>query len=305
MKTIKILDKNLLYNGQKNQFVADMRSALSTTGFFLLINHGISEELLFKNRELFEKFFKETPEENRKKYCFPEMSYQTGYTPMNLEVGEFAKVADNKHYFQLRDSTTTPDIIEVPGLKETSEMLFSEFNKLYKELMQCVALSLGLPENQFDDELGNSAMRVIHYPENDNPTIDDGEVERGGNILGMCASKHTDIDNLTLLHATEAGLELDCDGEWVPVQCDPDKIIVNTGDMLNHQTAGLYKSGVHRVVCKPGVERFSSPFFGHRVDEALIEPLENLEHDYNKEDFPFKTEGEYLAHRLRQNNVMK
>lgn len=296
---IKILDWNLYRKGSELEFIQKLKSSFMNTGFFILENHGISSTLLKQNRLLFANFFKDLTLEERMQYCFPHIYYQKGYTPMNIETGEFASVADNKHFYQLGDSYDNPFIKEIPALQSTSAELFEDFYNLYKELMQLVATSLGLDKNFFDNELGNSIMRHIHYPAHNNPMADDGKVKLGGNIQGMCASKHTDINDLTLLHATEPGLQLWHNNQWKPVLCDENMIIVNVGDMLWHLTGGQYKSGIHRVVCQPGIERFSSPFFGHRKDESSIVPLKSLG-EVDLSLFNFKTEGEFLEYRLDQ-----
>lgn len=280
-------------------FIKTLRKAFIETGFILVKNHPISLPLLRRNQLSFETFFKELSVKQKEKYVFPELFYQAGYTPMSLEKGEFASIADHKHFYHVSETCENPFISEIPSLRYYSETLFSSFNSFYKELMQVVALSLELRRNHFDNELGNSTLRFIHYPETNNPTIDDGMVKEGGNVLGMCASKHTDINNLTLLFAPENGLQLETEGEWTPVQCDPETIIVNVGDMLQHLTGGLYKSGIHRVVCEPNVERFSSPFFGHRRLKCSVIPLENLT-SVDIKKYPFKTVGEYLNFRLKQ-----
>ncbi len=304
---IKTLDWSYYRTGgsvYKEIFVKTLTEAFTSTGFFLLDNHGISPRLLSENRRLWLKFFKELPLEARMKYAHEELSYQVGYTPMGIETGEFATVADNKHFFQIGDMYDSLFISEIPALKEVSQDLYEQFADLYKLIMRAVARSLDLELDYFDDTLGNSIARMIHYPENANPTVDDDVVMKGGNILGMCASQHTDINDITLLHAIEPGLQLKYNNQWIDVLCKPETVIVNVGDMLEHLTGGLYKSGAHRVVCQPGVERFSCPFFGHRIDEASIVPLAKLGTP-DLVTYSFKTEGEYLAHRLKQINLKK
>ena len=168
--------------------------------------------------------------------------------------------------------------------------------------MQVVAVTLGLDKNHFDEELGNSMVRRIHYPAHPNPTVEDKDVSKavqGGNALGMCASMHTDINDLTLLHATEPGLQLWHNNKWLPITCEFETIIINAGDMLWHLTGGRYKSGLHRVVCQPNVDRTASPFFGHRKDECSVVPLSHLGYS-DLTTFRFQTEGEFLQHRLEQ-----
>jgi len=57
-------------------------------------------------------------------------------------------------------------------------------------------------------------LRNIFYPANANPMSDDTAVARGGNIIAMCASRHTDINFITLLEALEKGLQLRHGGKW-------------------------------------------------------------------------------------------
>ncbi len=296
---VRVLDWNLYKKGSELEFAQRLKSSFANTGFFILENHGISSMLLKQNRLLFAKFFKDLSLKERMQYVFSDIFYQKGYTPMSMETGEFANVADNKHFYQLGDIHENPFIKEIPALQSSSAELYEDFYFLYKQLMRIVAMSLDLDKNTFDEELGNSIMRHIHYPAHSKPMTDDEAVTFGGNLQGMCASKHTDINDLTLLHATEPGLQLWNNNHWEPILCDENMIIVNVGDMLWHLTGGYYKSGVHRVVCEPGVERFSSPFFGHRKDECSVIPLEHLG-PFDLSKFSFKTEGEFLEHRLKQ-----
>lgn len=234
-------------------------------------------------------------------YAHPELFNQQGYVPVNAEIGEFATIADLKELWHFGDDNPMLEVPEVAGLKDTAEEIYSECSSLYQGLMRVVAITLALEKDCFDEELGDSLFSVNYYPPHANPVTQDEDVETAGvlNGMGMCASKHTDINDLTLLHATEPGLELWHGGKWIPVQCNADTIIVNTGDMLQHLTGGQYKSGMHRVVCQPNVERMSSPFFGHRKANASVVPLAHLgKSDLTK--YPFQTEGEFLNHRLKQ-----
>jgi isopenicillin N synthase-like dioxygenase len=301
-KLIKTLDLRDYTSGDENKkqtFVRELKDALSTTGFFFLKNHGISHETVTEARRHFDHFFQELPAETRLKYEFADEQHQRGYTPMRIEKGEFAKIADEKHFFQIGEDRTV-NIEEIPGFKETSDKLFDQFQKQSITLLQAIALSLDLDEHYFDEKEGNSIMRAIDYPPTENPLVDDGVASEGGNITGMCATKHTDINMITLLLALEEGLQLWYKDEWLPIHIeDPELIIINAGDMLQHLTGGRYKSGLHRVVCQRNVRRFSIPYFCHvKMEESLV-PLEHLgESDLEK--FHFKTAGEYLNYRLEK-----
>src|ERR1700748_2014692 len=82
------------------KFVAQLRESLSETGFFFLSNHGINETIISDALEVLPWFFDEMTEEERMRYVFTDLM---GYTPMGVEKGEDAVLADHKHYWHVRD----------------------------------------------------------------------------------------------------------------------------------------------------------------------------------------------------------
>lgn len=293
-------------NGDRRLHFADqVEQSLRTTGFFYLRNHGVDLEVINDAFRVYPRFFVDTPLEERMRYHHPEVGCQFGYTPVGVETGEHAKVADQKHFFHFLESNM-PEVAEVFNFSAINRELFDEFQVVYRRLMRAVAMSLGLPEFYFKGTLGNSLLRVLHYPAQANPQTSDERVEEltpGGNVMGMCASRHTDINVLTLLLARQAGLQLRHDGEWMPMTIsDPRMLIVNCGDMLEHLTGGFYRSAEHRVVCERDTDRYSMPFFGHFNPEVSLVPLSGLPGadavDLSK--FPHKTADAFLKHRLRQ-----
>lgn len=285
---------------QKQAFVEKLAKAFSQTGFFFLENHGIPEETIAEADSLFRQFFVDLSTEQRLQYEVKEKLHQVGYTPMKIETGEFTTTPDEKHFFQAGDRNDIPYVKEIPAFTNICMELFAEFRKVAKQLYHATALSLQLPEDFFDAKEGNSIMRAIHYPASETPMADDDEVNLGGNYVGMCASKHTDINMITLLLAREPGLELWHKGQWAPITIiNPNVLVVNCGDMLEHITGGRYKSGLHRVVCQKNIERFSVPYFSHMNETESIVPLSSLgESDLQR--FHFSTVGQFLHHRLNQ-----
>ena len=302
---IPVLNLNYYKSQQKKNrehFVSSVKRALETTGFFFLINHGISQETLSENKAVFDKFF--SNEIDRTKYEFPDDAHQYGYTRMKIEKGEFATIPDEKHFFQL-GARNAVDVAEIPNFKKVTTTLYDQFRQCSLLLLETIALSLDLKKDYFSSKEGNSIIRAIDYPPTSTPLVDDEEPTHGGNITGMCASKHTDINMITLLEAKEEGLQLSHQGTWVPITIeDPNMIIVNAGDMLEHLTGGRYKSGLHRVVCKRDTRRFSVPYFCHiNVHESIV-PLKHLgESDLNK--YRFTSAGEFLHDRLKTIGLAK
>lgn len=281
---------------ERKAFINHLTEEFTTVGFFLLKNHGIRTSTLETANKASRDFFA-LPEEVKKAYEKPELDHQVGFTPFGIETAIGATDADAKEFFQLGDRVKAPYVNEIPAFTPTYTTLFEEFRYVYRQLLSAVALSLGLHESYFDAKEGNSIVRAIFYPPHAIPIVRDEDVVKGGNAIGMCSAAHTDINMIPLLHATKAGLQLLVEGKWIPITIDPDTIVVNCGDLLEHLTAGYYKSGSHRVVCEPNTPRYSVPFFGHIKPEESIVPLQQFT-NYDKAKFPHTTAGGFLNERL-------
>ncbi len=297
---IQTLDLNDFFamGKRKTDFLVNLKSALTNPGFFFLKNHSIDSSNLEEMRKESYAFF-DLPMEVKKMYEDIAGNHQRGYTPPRLETGEFAKIPDEKEFFQIGKDKNIY-VKEVPNFQAVYNRLMPQFDATSHVLLRTIALAYGLPEDTFSKKEGNSIMRLINYPETNNPLEDDNVAAEGGNITGMCASKHTDINALTLLFAQDKGLQLEEEGQWTEIQIDdPNLIIVNTGDTLQHITGGRCKSGVHRVVCQKNVRRFSVPYFCHFGEDESIIPLKVLgESDMSK--FHYQKTGDYLKARIEQ-----
>jgi isopenicillin N synthase-like dioxygenase len=123
--------------------------------------------------------------------------------------------------------------------------------------------------------------------------------------VSLRAAPHEDINLITLLcEATAPGLELrQMDETWLPIAAIPGQIIVDTGDMLQNLTNGLFKSTTHRVLnpTNDRDRRFSLPFFVHPRPEMDLSPLPQcVERTGGRPRYPHLTAGEFLAQRLRE-----
>jgi isopenicillin N synthase-like dioxygenase len=96
------------------------------------------------------------------------------------------------------------------------------------------------------------------------------------------AAAHEDLNCFTLLPpSTVPGLEmLTRQGEWVPVIVPPGYLIINTGEQVQHKTAGLIRATRHRVLNPGGQyakqERLASIFFGSWSSGFSLKPFENV-----------------------------
>ena len=172
------------------------------------------------------------------------------------------------------------------------------FDALGRRLLAPIARSVNLPPNFFDDKvnLGNSVLRVIHYPPM--PPEPTPSVRAGA---------HEDINVITLLlGAEEPGLEvLSRRGEWLPINPPPGSLVCNVGDMLQRLTNMHLRSTTHRVTNPPreraSKARYSLPFFLHFNPDFLIKTLPQYIDAQHPDRFPVPINAhDFLQERLRE-----
>ncbi|KAM0755746.1 Clavaminate synthase-like protein [Meredithblackwellia eburnea MCA 4105] len=154
-----------------------------------------------------------------------------------------------------------PSEEQVPGFRKVVLQYYDAILDLSREMMKIIALSLDLPTDTFDELCREpaAAIRLLHYP---------NEVEGATG-----AGEHTDFGFCTLLATSGApGLEVFTGTSWVAVEPTKNSYIVNVGDLLSLYTGGEYKSSLHRVINKSGVERYSIPFFMDGNSDILVSP---------------------------------
>jgi len=254
------------------------------------------------------KSFFELPADTKEKYHDAAGGRQRGYTPFGTENAKGAKAADLKEFWHTgRDLAAdspyratmkqTPPVTEVDAFDEATRAFYQTMDEFGAHLLRAVALHLGLPETWFDDKVdsGNSILRLLHYPPQENPPPK-GTVRAGA---------HEDINVITLLlGAEEAGLQaLHRSGEWLDVNPPAGSLVINCGDMLQRLTGGVLPSTTHRVL-NPAPERarfprYSTPFFLHFNQDVLIEALPQCLAEGGKAE-PAITAQEYLMERLRE-----
>ncbi|KAI5481238.1 hypothetical protein MNV49_004858 [Pseudohyphozyma bogoriensis] len=270
--------------------------AARTSGFFQIVDHGISAELITEAFAIAKTLFDlpvsskmavvRNPKTNRGYEIIGGQSLDGAVTEGQHE-GKSKTLAANRAAEEEQDpdmkegymvgppgftekeeywgrfghgTNIFPPKEEVPGMEECMAKYYTAIYALSCELMKIVALSLDLPENTFEALCRKpaAAIRLLHYPPEKK---------------GTGAGQHTDFGLITLLATSGApGLELWTGTAWVPVEPVEGAYIVNVGDMLALYTGGEYKSSLHRVMNTSGVDRYSMPFFLDGNSDILVEP---------------------------------
>lgn len=288
-------------------FADALGHAFARYGFATVKDHGIPHALIEGANTRIKQFFA-LPEEVKRRYHIPGTGGARGLTPFGIETAKGAAKSDLKEFWHTGrelppghsyERYMPPNLWppEIPGFRENIYGLYQTFDALGTKVLRAVARHLALRPDFFDGavDLGNSVLRLLHYP----PVQGATDHVRAG--------AHEDINVITLLlGAEEAGLELlDRDGTWLPVNPPAGAVVINIGDMLQRLTNHVLPSTTHRVV-NPSSERarfsrYSTPFFLHFRPDYLIETLPACATLANPDRYPDPiTADEFLQERLAE-----
>src|SRR5690606_4250263 len=234
-------------SAQRTQFIQDIGKAFNETGFVTVANHGLSPELIDELYAVVKAFF-DLPEAVKRKYEFPDLAGQRGYTSRGKEKAKDANTPDLKEFWQRGQTVVGEDysqadfpdniiVEELPRFNEVTAEVYKKLENTGRDLLKAIAAYLQLEEDYFEPFVvnGNSILRAIHYFPIENPdAIPDDAVRAGA---------HEDINLITLLIGASAdGLEiLTKHGSWFPIRAKGEDIVVNVGDMLQRLTNNKLK----------------------------------------------------------------
>ena len=289
------------YDADFQGFSDDLGASFKRYGFAVIADHGLDEEVIKAAIDDARAFFA-LPEEVKRQYHQPGTGGARGLTPFGVEAAKGAATVDLKEFWHvgrelpeghpyrqyMRDNLWPT---EVPGFKPHFYGMFEALDQLGRKILKAIARYMDLGDDFFEDkvELGNSVLRMLHYPP-------------------VPAGAHEDINVITLLlGAEEAGLQLkDADGQWLDIAPPPGALVVNIGDMLQRLTNHVLPSTSHRVI-NPAPERasfarYSTPFFLHFNPDFVIESLPSTVTPDNPDRYAGKAimAEDFLTERLKE-----
>ncbi len=291
-----ILDVDLLAfeNGtaQQRAAVVDGTMRSLTTGF-VYTSHDLSEDLLDTAYAMLEAFFS-LPVDEKATATVPGTNGQVGYTGLLVETAAISDTPDwkemlnwgmrlpdghplNRKYPSRYHGPKLPEHL-VPGITEVLVEFYDRLLDLQRRFLRIIAIGVGCHESFFDHMTANGTTlaRAIHYPAM--------QLAPGGSHVW--AAEHGDINLITALpRATARGLQVDiaskedpaggAEPKWVDAIPPADRVIINTGIMLEHLTNGVVPQGIHRVVADPDQpgDRYSVVQFCHPTPWTILNPL--------------------------------
>jgi isopenicillin N synthase-like dioxygenase len=292
---------------EPDRFAARLGDALQATGFAVITDHGLPQELIDECLRHFRLFFSYSTTE-KLRYHRVGSGGARGYTPFGVEIAKGATQPDLKEFWHMgreldanhRYRSMMPPNVwveQIPGFQSTLTALYTAFDQLGRQLLASIARYLGLAEDWFEHAVatGNSVLRVLHYP----PTT--------GIATGLRAEPHEDINVITLLlGADEAGLQIRTqDGTWLNCNPPANSLVCNVGDMLSRLSNNRLPSASHRVINPTGEQaarsRYALPYFLHFNPDYLIQTLPNCITAQRPNRYPNAiTANEFLHNRLHE-----
>eukprot|EP01103_Thecamoeba_quadrilineata_P006094 TRINITY_DN15820_c0_g1_i1.p1 TRINITY_DN15820_c0_g1~~TRINITY_DN15820_c0_g1_i1.p1 ORF type:complete len:317 (-),score=67.94 TRINITY_DN15820_c0_g1_i1:21-971(-) len=297
MKVIHEIDISGLGGDEASEkkVAAQIREACKTLGFFTIVNHGVSPDLLSQLRKRSNDFFKLTFQE--KLQLAPQK-----WNPENSNVyrGYFPSSVNGKEGYDMGHPSFTPDHPLVgtpyhevtqlpsedalPGFKKFVEEYFNALMALGTRILRGFSLALDLPADYLNQQINHanslSTFRLNYYPNNSKP------VAVGDDGAQLCCEMHTDGGLLTILYQPEVGgleVKVPETGKWEEIPPSNDAFVINTGLFMERWTNGLFYAAYHRVRFSP-LERISVPFFFEPDAQTLMKALPST-----TEPFKFET----------------
>lgn len=284
----------------RTRLAATLEQALTTHGFFKLVNHGIPHETLERMKSIGQGIF-ELDEDTKQAYFggkrpHPQEASRNlgpirgaGFKPRGF--WEYVKgTRDNIEFFNVRNflhddiffDTPQPEFVKY-HLAEISAYFKYLHTEVLRKVLGLIDLIFEIPEgyiySHFFKPVENNLSRsgdgfgrfLLYHP------VDEDYKERVNNTW---MRGHTDSSALTFI-ISQSILSLQIQqhstGKWQYVSHTPDALIVNIGDAFKYLSGDYFKPSVHRVTTPPPdqsqYERNTVIYFSNPSLETYIDPL--------------------------------
>ncbi|KAF2304890.1 hypothetical protein GH714_000376 [Hevea brasiliensis] len=265
METFPVIDLSKLSDEERKPTMEMIHDACENWGFFELVNHGMSPELMDTVEILTKEHYRKCMEQR-----FKEMVASKGLEAVQSEINDL----DWESTLFLSHRPVS-NMAEIPDLDEEYRKTMNEFavelEKLAEQLLDLLCENLGLEKGYLKKAFCGSkgptfGTKVSNYPPCPKPDL----------IKGLRA--HTDAGGIILLFQDDvvSGLQLLKDGQWIDVPPMKHSIVINLGDQLEVITNGKYKSVMHRVIAQTDGTRMSIASFYNPGSDAVIYPAPAL-----------------------------
>lgn len=265
----------------REQLAVDLRAIQESLGFYVIVNHGVPQELIDRSFEQVAKLFA-LPLDTKMNYRVD--YHHIGYIPDKATVLRWSKIAKNEKKdlneawaFMRERTPDDPKVVanvrhrglnkwpqELPDFRATLLEYQETMAVLAQNMLPVYARALELPADYFEQKFSHPEYynRCAWYPPAD---AEDGQ---------FSLAPHADHSSITYLPLMDVpGLEVMApSGKWIEVEPLRGAIVVNTGEFMNRWTNGRFIATPHRVV-PPKKDRYALTFFFNANDETVADPM--------------------------------
>ena len=259
-----------------------IKEACISGGMFYLVDHGIDTTLTTAVMAQTADFFNQSDEEkvaihikkasNHRGYGLLK-NYRDWREQIHLGVEAPPKNGSaSETYWSLWGPNQWPNSKD-DIFKSTMLAYFEATDKLARTMLSALALALDKPQDFFSARMKDSPyllMKAMSYL----PQETGAQNQKSG-ALQSGVTAHCDWSWLTfLIQDNVGGLEAqDSKGIWHPVDPIENAIVVNTGELLEIESGGLFPASPHRVInSRVDRQRYSVPVFINPSLDAEIYP---------------------------------
>jgi isopenicillin N synthase-like dioxygenase len=319
-QTIPTIDLSPLRSGSeasKREVARQIDDACTDIGFFMVVGHGIPQDLITTTRQRAIDFFA-LPVEEKMKVQRPPAKISRGYNwvgdrSLSYTLGQaappdiqeaFAFGPDDvawlaSHVDPVSAKMYAPNIWPERPHDFRSVMLayYDAMRGLASHVLRAMAVALDVDEAFFADKFDRQASvcRMIRYP-----------AVRETPLPGQLrAGLHTDYGIMTFVRGddTPGGLQVKHrNGGWIDVHIPPDAFVCNIGDLMMRWSNDRWVSTLHRVAVPPPdaapQDRISLVFFQSPNPDAVIRCLDSCVGPGATEKYPPIMTSEHYVGKL-------
>ena len=315
---IPTIDLSPLQNGsdsERRKVARAIDEACTEIGFFMIVGHGVSPDLIETTRQRAIDFFA-LPDAEKMQVERPPAKISRGYNcigdrSLAYSMGETAP-PDIQEAFAFGPEGVEALMAKVdqtiaqmyaPNIwpqrprdfKQVMLAYHTAMSGVAANVLRAMALALAMDENYFADKFERLASvgRIIRYP----------AVMQTPLPGQLRAAAHTDYGCITFVRGddTPGGLQVKArHGDWIDVHIPPDAFVCNIGDTMMRWSNDHWVSNLHRVAVPPPdaapSDRISLVFFHNPNPDTVVRCFDSCIGSGAK--YPPVTSGEYYLGKL-------
>ncbi|KAI3956089.1 hypothetical protein MKW98_027403 [Papaver atlanticum] len=282
---------------KKSEISKKLCEAAEKLGFFQVVNHGVSHEVMEDAKRAAHVFFN-LPRE-RKLALSKENSpckhvfCGTSFSP------QAEKSLEWKDYLSMVYVNDDEEVRKFwpEECRDAAVAYLKSANKMIIAMLTALLKGLGVEINEatIRSYTDARAVNMNFYPPCPNPDLTVG------------VGRHSDLAALTILLQDDIGglFVRAQDKGWIEIPPVEDALVINVGDTLEILSNGRYKSAEHRALASNTRARVSVPIFVSPIPPTTIGPLPGLAEKDGKTVYKQLLFGEYMDNYFRNGHQGK